>query len=96
MFACRTTAVGPELMARAVLLSPSGGFHWNHVVVASPPGLTLPLSVTVVPVTLLAARVVAVGAAALTDEAVAAADMSIVAAMIDTMVSGTRMCLMIS
>jgi len=44
---------------------------------------------------LLAARVVAVGAAALTDEAVAAADMSIVTATTDPMVSGTRMCLMI-
>jgi hypothetical protein len=57
--------------------------------------LTLPLSVTVVLVTLLAAKVVAVGAAALTDEDVAAADMSIVTAMTDTTVSGTRMCLMI-
>jgi hypothetical protein len=57
--------------------------------------LTLPLSVAVVLVTLLAARVVTAGAAALTDEAVAAADMSIVTARTDTTVSGTRTCLMI-
>ena len=95
MFACNATAVVPEPMPRIVLVSPSGGLHWNHVVVNSPPGFTLPLSVTVVLVTLLAARVVPVGAAALTDEAVAAADMRTVTAMTDTTVSGTRMCLMI-
>jgi hypothetical protein len=39
--------------------------------------------------------VVAVGAAALTDDAVAAADIRTVAAMTETTVSGTRMCLMI-
>src|SRR5882724_7484102 len=95
MFACSATAVAAEPIPRIVLVSPSGGFHWNHVVVASPPGLTLPLSVTVVLVTLLAARVVAVGATALTDDSVAAADISTVTAMTDTTVSGTRMRLVI-
>ena len=94
MFAFSATAAVPEPMTWTVLVSPSGGFHWNQVVVASPPGLTLPLSVAVVLVTLLAARVVAVGAAALTDEAVAAPDMSIVTAMTDATVSGARMRLM--
>src|ERR1700691_2422759 len=105
MFAFTATALAPAAMPWTVLASPSGGVHWNHVVVVSPPGLTLPLSVAVVLVTLLAARVVAVGAAAVTaeavtaaavtDEDVAAADMRTVAAMTDTTVSGTRMCLMI-
>jgi hypothetical protein len=69
-------------------LEPRGG--------RQPAWLTLPLSVTVVLVTLLAARVVAVGATVLTDDAVAAADISTVTAMTDTTVSGTRMRLVIS
>src|ERR1700683_2187996 len=95
MFAFTATAVAPAAMPRTVLVSPSGGVHWNHVVVARPPGLTLPLSVAVVLVTVPTAMVVAVGAAALTVAAVAAVDMRTVAAMTEAMVSGTRMCLMI-
>jgi hypothetical protein len=57
-----TTAV-PAATDLTVLVFPSGGFHWNQVVVARPPGLTLPLSVAVVDVTLDAANVVTTGAA---------------------------------
>src|ERR1700691_3233835 len=99
MLACTATALVPGAMPWTVSVSPSGGVHWNHVVVARPPGSTLPLSVAVVLVTVPAARVVAVGAAVLTAAAVVAAvaavDMRTVAAMTDTTVSGTRMCLMI-
>src|SRR5580692_7235063 len=103
MLACTATALLPGAMPWTVSVSPSGGVHWNHVVVARPPGSTLPLSVAVVLVTVPAARVVAVGAAALIVAAVAAAvvaavaavDMRTVAAMTEAMVSGTRMCLMI-
>jgi hypothetical protein len=57
------TAEVPAAIALVVFVSPSAGVHWNQLVVASPPGLTVPLNVAEVDVTLDAASVVTVGAA---------------------------------
>ena len=57
------TAEVPEPIALVVFVSPSAGVHWNQHVVASPLGLTVPLNVAEVDVTLDAASVVTVGAA---------------------------------